>query len=244
MVVRVVFAPPLLSAHSVEGTTAVVIDVLRATTSIAAAFCSGAEEVVPVETLEEALAFRGRGYLSAAERDGLPIAGFDFGNSPREFIRADLKGQKLVITTTNGAGTLLACRSARNVVTASFVNLSAVVDYVALQGGEIIAVCAGWKGRPNLEDTILAGALAVELEARGAVLDDSAVIAAELYKDAVRKKLFYCRRSAHLQRLRELSLFPDVKICLRADIFPVVPVWNGTALRPLFPNLALLSSTN
>jgi 2-phosphosulfolactate phosphatase len=137
----------------------VVIDVLRATTSMVVALDSKVLSIRPFESIDEAREFaEAHNYLLAGERQGMKIAGFDLGNSPPEFAQEKVAGRRLAMTTTNGTRALLACRDARRAIVAAFANLSAVCEL--LQGeSEVDIVCAGTDGEVTLEDVLLAGAI-------------------------------------------------------------------------------------
>lgn len=231
--IRVCLAPPLLRPENLEQFTVVVIDVLRATTSMCVAFGHGLEHLVTVASIEACAAYRSQGYLVAAERDGLPIAGFDFGNSPYSFMRP-LQGQRLALTTTNGTQALEAARAARSIVIGAFANFSVLIDHLRAQGGPILLLCSGWKNAPNLEDSLLAGAICHALEPQLPLADDAAAISLALYRHATLRFREFLRRSSHFQRLIDLGLQKDVKYCLRQNTQPVLPVLqNGVLVNAL-----------
>jgi 2-phosphosulfolactate phosphatase len=152
-----------------HGATAVVVDVLRATSVLTVARSNGARRVLPAGTPEEALALRARhpGALLCGERDGRRIDGFDLGNSPFEYGAETVAGRTLVFASTNGSQALLAARRARRRVLGAFVNASAVLEEVA-GDEEVTVVCSGKLGGYALEDAALAGWLVERLAARGA----------------------------------------------------------------------------
>ena len=138
----------------------VVIDVLRATTSMVMALEAGARSIRPFESIDEAREFAAaNSYLLAGERQGLKIEGFDLGNSPLEFTSEKVGGRKIAMTTTNGTKALMACKSARQVIVAAFVNLSAVCELVSSRESQVDIVCAGTDGEVTIEDNLLAGAI-------------------------------------------------------------------------------------
>jgi hypothetical protein len=162
----VCFSPELLPLYDLRGRVAVIVDVLRATSTIVTALAAGVTEVFPTATLEECAALgREQGCITAAERDGIAAAGFDLGNSPFGFLDGKLavKGRALAISTTNGTMALHRSLTAEAIVCGSFLNLSAVVDFAVAQGRDVLVVCAGWKGSFCLEDSIFGGALAERL---------------------------------------------------------------------------------
>jgi 2-phosphosulfolactate phosphatase len=155
------FSPDLLSLYDLRGKVAVIVDVLRATSTIVTA--QGVPAVFPVATLEECAELgRTHGYITAAERDGVAAEGFDLGNSPFGFLDGKLpvRGRNLAISTTNGTRALHLSLAADAVVCGAFLNLQAVVKFAAAQQRDVVVVCAGWKGQFCLEDSLFGGALA------------------------------------------------------------------------------------
>ena len=170
--VSVLFSP---AAVRVGGSCAVIIDVLRATTTLTVALANGARGVIPTATPDEALALRAAqpDVLACGERDGRRVPGFDLGNSPYEYTAERVRGRTLAFASTNGSLAMLAAGGARRRVLAAFVNAGAVVDRVRGES-EITIVCAGKLGRFGLEDAACAGLLLARLEAHGAVAADPA----------------------------------------------------------------------
>ncbi len=229
MRISVHFTPEDVSPDDVSRTTAVVIDVVRATSCIVEAIANGASAVLPVVSVEEALGMRaslGRGgALLCGERKGVRIDGFDLGNSPAEFTRAAVGGMRLVMTTTNGTKAFAAAAGARRVLAASFFNLNAVVNAVA-DDGEVAIVCAGKEGRFSLDDTVCAGYIVRGVMDRtsGVVtLNDQAVAAADL---AVVHEVSgdMLAGTAAGQALVDVGLGSDLALCAEADRHQIVPM--------------------
>lgn len=223
--IRVCLSPALIGNYKLAQTTVVVIDILRATTSMCVAFGHGAAAIIPLETVEEAAQYRNKGYLVGAERNGEMIAGFDFGNSPYSYMRP-LAGQRIAITTTNGTQAIHAARQAHQIVIGAFANKTVLTNYLRQQTGDVLLLCSGWKNNVNLEDTIFAGAMVDALRQVCTPKDDAATIAALLYAAANANKRYYLQNSTHYQRLLQLKLQADVKYCLRADTQPVLPIYH------------------
>ena len=221
---------------------AVVIDVLRATTSIATALHHGAVCVVPARTVAEARELARRGgadTLLAGERQGVPPRGFSLGNSPREFSRRRVGGQRIVLTTTNGTAALMAAQSrARDVYTGSYVNFSeilAVVRSALRRELDVALVCAGSEGRFSLEDTACAGRLVRlalhRLPGRGRVqLNDAARSALHIEKPYDEKLARLFQHADHGRTLRRLGFARDLAACRALDAHPVVPHLVGREL--------------
>lgn len=159
------FSPDLLPLYDLRGRVAVIVDVLRASTTIVTALVAGVTHVFPVSSLAECTALGAQGCLTAAERDGVPAAGFDLGNSPYGFLdpARPVRGRALAISTTNGTEALRRSLAAEAVVIGGFVNLTAVANFAQQQQRDVLVVCAGWKGQFCLEDTLFGRALAARL---------------------------------------------------------------------------------
>lgn len=234
--VGVCMTPTLIHQFEVKDSIVVVIDVLRATTTMCTAFDNGARSMIPVATLEEARAYQEKGFLAAAERNGAKIEGFDFGNSPFTYMSRKIKGKDICISTTNGTMAIKAAvdHGAAEIMIGSFANLSRLSDYLRQQKKNVVMLCAGWKGRPNLEDTIFAGAMVKRLRPDFHRLQDTALIAETLNKLANRRKRYFIRNSSHFNRLFHiLQIQKDVKYSLRPDTHSVLPKLFGDRIYDL-----------
>ncbi len=210
----------------------VVIDVLRATSAICAAFENGVRSIIPVPTVEEALEYKKKGFLAGAERKGQIVEGFDFGNSPFSYMREDFRGKDIVLSTTNGTKALDIAKDAELVVVGSLLNLDALCEFLVAQNKNVLCLCSGWQDKFNLEDTICAGAICDNLIVTGKYrsADDSSVAAKYLYKSARENNLGYLKSSAHRSRLKKLKLNEDVKYCLTPNQTRVIPVLKNGKL--------------
>ncbi|MCB0736238.1 MAG: 2-phosphosulfolactate phosphatase [Bacteroidetes bacterium] len=220
----------MVSLFDLRKSAVVVIDVYRATSAITAALASGVKEVIPVGTVEEAKAYKAKGFLAAAERKGAVVKGFDLGNSPIALSQAEHKGKSIVLTTSNGTKALLKTEGAKEVIIASFLNEQAVVNYLAEHHNNVIFLCAGWKDRFNLEDTAVAGAISRGLEAKGWHTHcDSALAAMHLFDIAKDRMPEFMKNASHTTRLGHLGLSDDLAFCNRRNEYNIVPVYeNGT----------------
>ena len=229
------FSPELLPLYDLRGQVAVIVDILRASSTIVTALAEGVTHVFPVATLEECAAYGQQpGCLTAAERDGRPAAGFDLGNSPFGFLDAarPVRGRALSISTTNGTAALRRSLAAAEVVVGSFLNLAAVADFARQQQRDVLVVCAGWKGRFCLEDTVFGGALAERLSADFDVRSADATLAARhLWEQGKADLSAYLLQSAHVRRLNSLEASKDFEFCLQLDTYAnVLPVWRDDRL--------------
>nr|WP_154279267.1 2-phosphosulfolactate phosphatase [Pedobacter petrophilus] len=221
----------MIDLYDIEESIVVVIDILRATTSITYGIENGAEAIIPVANVEDCLNYADKGYLLAAERNGEVVAGYDFGNSPFSYTKEKVGGKTVVLTTTNGTKALhLAQKRAHQVVIGSFLNLDSLCAYLKNQNKNVLLLCAGWKDQFNLEDTLFAGAVVNQLRQKFEHFDDSSVAAEDLYllaKDDLRK---YLHKSSHSHRLAQLNIEEDVVFCLQLNICEAIPVLVGERL--------------
>ena len=158
--VDVCLSPFLYPVYHRDDAIVVVTDILRATSAICTAFQYGVDKIIPVATIEEAAEYKKQGFLVGAERNGIPVEGFDFGNSPYSYMSEAIKDQIVVISTTNGTQAIEAARNAYKVVIGAFSNITALCNWLKNQDRDILLLCSGWKNRFNLEDTMFAGAVA------------------------------------------------------------------------------------
>ena len=224
--VEVCFTPGEYAYFKGEYDIVVVIDVLRATSAICAAFHHGVKSIIPVATIEEAREYQAKGYLVGAERMGQIVEGFDFGNSPYSYMRDELIGKEVVLSTTNGTKALSIASEAPIVVVGSLLNLDALCEWLELQDKNILCLCSGWQDKFNLEDTICAGAISDYLLGTGKFTseEDSSIAAKYLYLSAWVNPLGYLKSSSHRRRLKNLNLNEDIKYCLTPNQTNVIPI--------------------
>lgn len=229
----VYLTPCALGPDVLKGRAVVVVDVLRASSTIVTALAHGARAVVPVATTGDAA--RLAGTIDAdlrvlgGERGGLPIAGYDAGNSPLEYTPERVRGRTVILTTTNGTAALVAARDAARVAVGSFVNAAATAAFMRAARADdlpVVVLCAGTDGRVSMEDTLCAGLLLSRVAAPGEVgqLSDSAQIAHALYqgsREALARTLF---GAAHTQHLIRLGFADDIAYCARLDAFDALPL--------------------
>lgn len=227
--IEICFTPALYGHIMTEPPfTVAIVDILRATTSICAAFDNQVKEIIPVATTEEALDYKNKGYLIAAERNGVKLDFADFGNSPDNFTKDHVRGRSIVYSTTNGTQTIKRINNGKPVVIASFINLAAVSKYIASRNQNVVIVCAGWKNKFNLEDSIFAGALTTELLELGYTMNcDAAQAAVDLWTIAKQNPMAYIQKAMHRERLKKLNLDSILEYCFTPDLTDVVPVFDG-----------------
>jgi 2-phosphosulfolactate phosphatase len=243
--IDVYLLPTLVEADELRERTVVVVDVLRATTTIIQALAAGAAEVIPCLDVDEArqIAARiGPSAILGGERGGMQIPGFDLGNSPAEYSSQRVRGKKVIFTTTNGTRAMMRCKAARQVLIGAFVNFSAVCREIASQE-RLAILCAGTDGQVTREDTLLAGALVNDLQqnakrippgrpaptsANLVLLNDQAEIAADAWRHAVRMMTdrplgMTLRESRGGRNLIDIGHASDIDLAAQIDKFDIVP---------------------
>lgn len=222
--------PELLHLHDIENTIVVVVDIFRATSCMITAFAYGVQAIIPVATVDECVSYQQQGYLAAAERDGKTPEGFDFDNSPFNYMTEKVNGAIICVTTTNGTLAITKSKSAVKVMIGSFLNLGALANYLKDQQYDILVLCAGWKGKLNLEDTLFAGALVERLQDEFMVEEDAALMAQRLYNLGKDDLIACVASSSHVKRLQRLGIQKDIAYCLQHDLYDVLPVLRGNCL--------------
>lgn len=228
--IDVCLTPDLLHLHTIENTIVVVTDVFRATSCMVTAFAHGVKSIIPVATIDECQQWQERGYLAAAERNAKRVEGFELDNSPFTYMTDRIRGANVAMTTTNGTLAITKSRGGVKVLVGAFLNLEAIANYLKTEPYDVLVLCAGWKGRVNMEDTLFAGALIDRLKTSYALAEDSAIIAHRLYCDGKDNLINYMANASHIQRLQRLGIRKDITYCLQHDLYDVVPVLRGNAL--------------
>jgi len=229
------FSPSLLNLYDISQSIVVIIDVLRATSTIATALYNGAAAVIPVDSVSRCIEISKQIQgITAGERDGKIAEGLEYGNSPFEYPRNFIEGKTLVLTTTNGTKLLHMAldRGARQVVTGSFPNLDAVCNYLLQQQLPVLLGCAAWKDRVNIEDLLFAGAVINKIKDRFTINCDSSQVAAAMYTTA--KDDLYgfmeAKQASHYLRLSNYGLEKDIRYCLTPNLAPVLPFYKDGKL--------------
>jgi len=235
---------PILYPHKLIKTdfNVVIVDIFRATTSICAALDFGIERIIPVGALEEAQKHKKNGLLVACERNGQLLEFADLGNSPSDFQKKHLSGQKIVFSTTNGTKAIHLANDADHILIGSFINLNALAQHLSALDQDVVILCAGWKKLFNLEDSIFAGALAQTLISNYNFTTecDAAKAGIELWEQAANDLPGYLSIASHRHRLKHLLSDQDYHFSLKIGISPVVPEFRNneildqaTAKKPL-----------
>lgn len=220
-------SPALLQLYDISDSVVVIIDVLRATSTIATALFNGAKAIIPVDSVADCVRIGNEmNAITAGERDGKIAEGLQYGNSPFEYPASFISNKILVLTTTNGTKLLHMANSngASEIITGSFANFSAVCKHLIKQKKSVLLACAGWKDRINIEDTLFAGAVIHSIKDQFEMNCDSSKIAVSLYQEAKENLFEYMKtkEATHYQRLSSFGLEEDIKHCLLLDTAPVV----------------------
>ena len=232
-VLHTLLSPRLLDLYDVNNSIVVIIDVFRATSTIATALYNGAEKVVPVAGVEDCIAIGKKlNAITAGERDGKVIEGLQHGNSPAEYFREFIEGKTLVLTTTNGTKLLHMAldRGASEVITGSFPNLSAVCEHLIACNKNVILGCSAWKDRFNLEDTLFAGAVISKIKEHFTIHCDSSLMAEDMYQLHCKDLYSFIRKTTHWHRLANYGLEKDLEYCVTPNVANVLPVYRDGAL--------------
>ena len=241
----VLFGVQQLTPQDVQGRVVAVIDVLRASTTIAVALSHGARAIIPMESPDDAVTrskqFERGAVRLAGERRMLKMDGFDLGNSPSEHSREAVEGKTVLLSTTNGTKALLAVQGARDVVVASYVNLSAVSTMLrtALRGGaDITLVCAGQDRQFALEDAACAGRYvhAVSKRLAGLETNDAAYAASLIDRKFGDNLVRLFNTAAHGRALAAAGFGDDLVACAAVDSYPVIPVYQDRQITMLGPD--------
>lgn len=223
-------SPALLHLYDLSNSIVVIIDVFRATSTIAAAIYNGAKCVIPVDSVPKAIEIsKSIGGIAAGERDGMIAAGLEHGNSPLEYTKEFIENKTLVLTTTNGTRLLQMAmeKNASMIISGSFPNLSAVCDFLVKENKNVVLGCAGWKDRFNLEDTLFAGAVIHTIKKDFTIHCDSSLMAETMYAKNKKNLVRFAPQLTHYHRLVErFGLIDDIQYCLTPDVANVLPVYH------------------
>jgi 2-phosphosulfolactate phosphatase len=228
-------SPGLLHLYDVRDCVVVVIDILRATSTISTALYNGAKAIIPVDSVEKCIRLgREMECITAGERDGKVAEGLQYGNSSFEYPREFIAGKTLVLTTTNGTKLLhmALAKGATEIITGSFLNLSAVCNHLVSVNKNVVLACAGWKDKVNLEDTLFAGAVAARIKEQFTINCDATQIAETLYSVSADDLFGFMetKDASHYHRLMGFGLERDIRHCLTPDLANVLPYYVNERL--------------
>jgi 2-phosphosulfolactate phosphatase len=229
-----VLSPKLLDIYDINNSIVVIIDVFRATSTIATALYNGATKIIPVDAVDKCIAIGNAtpNSITAGERDGKVIEGLQYGNSPAEYPRSFIEGKTLVLTTTNGTKLLhMALKNgASEVITGSFPNLGAVCNFLKQQNKNVFLGCSAWKDRFNLEDTLFAGAVINEVQNYFTIHCDSSLMAQQMYLQHKNDMFSFARLTTHWHRLSQYGLEKDLEYCVTPNTANILPIYKDGSL--------------
>lgn len=228
-------SPALIDLYDITNSVVVIIDVLRATSTITTALFNGATSVIPVSSVSKCIELgEAVGGITAGERDGKVADGLSYGNSPFEYPRSFVENKILVLTTTNGTKLLHMAldRGAPEVITGSFPNITAVCAHLINSDRDVFLGCAAWKDRVNLEDTLFAGAVISRIKNHFNIHCDSSKLAENMFYEAGEDRFEFMkkREATHYHRLMRYNLEKDIRYCLTDDGANVLPIYKEDRL--------------
>ena len=207
------------SITDIQHKTVVVIDILRATSTMTVAMENGARAIYPVRDVETA-SRAGSSFVKAGERNGEKVEGFDLGNSPKEFQPDIVRNRDIVMTTTNGTKAIAMSENAQEILIASYRNIDATLKHLQEQSKDVVLFCSGWKNVINVEDTLFAGEIASTLHSLGyAIQNDATYVAMAVYSQHNKKPKDIVSKASHAKRISRLSSSDDIDICLMRNTF-------------------------
>ena len=224
-------SPALLNLYDITASIVVIIDVLRATSTIATALFNGAKEIIPVESVNDCIRIgKQMNAITAGERDGKVAEGLQYGNSPFEYPESFIDKKTLVLTTTNGTKLLHMALSngAHEIITGSFANLDAVCLYLIKKNKPVLLACAAWKDRINIEDTLFAGAVINQIKQHFTINCDASQMAEGLFMEAQEDLYEFMKQkeASHFKRLTSFGLEKDIRHCLTSNTANVLPLYK------------------
>jgi len=233
---EVCLSPAIYDKHADDHNIVVIVDILRATSTICAAIHNGVKSIIPVATVDEAREMKQQGYMVASERDGYVLDFADFGNSPFNFTPEIVGGKEIAYSTTNGTRCIHMASHSKAVVIGSFLNISVLADWLIQQDAPVLIFCASWKDRFSLEDTVFAGALAERLMNSGKfeTICDAVTASIDLWNLAKTDLYAYIQKAAQKGRLASKGLDDCIEYCLTEDLCPVIPLFQDEKLVDIF----------
>ncbi|MFT3909537.1 MAG: 2-phosphosulfolactate phosphatase [Ferruginibacter sp.] len=234
-------SPALLHLYDISDSVVVIIDILRATSTITTALNNGAKAIIPVDSVPECIRIGKQiAAITAGERDGQIAEGLQYGNSPFEYPEEFITGKTLVLTTTNGTRLLHMAldKGAKEIIIGAFSNLDTVCNYLIKKNKPVLLACAAWKDRVNIEDTLFAGAVVQKVKEQFSINCDASQIASALYADAESDlfEFMKTKEASHYKRLSSFGLDKDIKFCLTSNTANILPVYaDGKLVKKQVP---------
>ncbi|WP_339902205.1 2-phosphosulfolactate phosphatase [uncultured Cyclobacterium sp.] len=223
-------SPDLLDLHELTNKTVIVVDIFRASSTMVTALSNGVKTIVPVRDLNQCMTYKEQGWLIAGERNGKQADGFDLGNSPLAYLNQQFAEKNVAMTTTNGTRAIsLAKEHAAEVLIGSFLNLKATANYLQNLSNDVLVLCAGWKGKFNIEDSLYAGALSLVLDWKHNC--DATLAMESLYRQVGANLYEFLQQASHAKRLQNHDLEKDINFCLHTDQYNAVVYLSEEGLK-------------
>ncbi|MBL3656523.1 2-phosphosulfolactate phosphatase [Fulvivirga sediminis] len=222
--IDVCLSPELIHLFDLKGKLVVIVDILRATSCMTTGMAHGVKAIRPFADQAACREMKKQNYFLAGERNGIKVEDFDLGNSPFDYMQEEVKGNKVAVTTTNGTVAIEKSAEADEIVIGSFLNITAVAEYLKNQDKDVIVFCAGWKGKVNLEDSLFAGALVAKLKDDFESACDAPLFAQAAFEYTEASLLEAVKNSSHAKRLNGMNIHEDIEFCMKLDEYKVVPV--------------------
>jgi len=230
--IEVCISPEMLPFFELKGKTIVVTDIFRATSCMVSALSNQVKEIIPVATIEECRALQNQGMLAAAERNGQKVQGFNMDNSPFSYLKPEVKGKSIAMTTTNGTKAIREAEKKKpyQILIGAFLNLETLANFLKKSIKSIVVLCAGWKNRVSLEDSLFAGALVEALNLEFEIKNDTAKLMFFAYENVKNNMQKVVENCEHAQRLTGLNMQEDIAFCLRKNVYQNIPILKGRRL--------------
>lgn len=234
--VEICLSPDLIHLYDLKGKNVVIVDIFRATSTMMAALANEVASITPVMDLESCRSMRELGYIIAGERNGKTAEGFELGNSPLAYLEKKYAGQKIAMTTTNGTVAIEKTKNhANKIILGAFVNLKATSDYLNSQENDVLILCAGWKGKFNLEDSLFAGAMVSNLHPHFTAECDTSIAMRSLYEGNEHRLQIFMGQASHAKRLQNQNIEADIEFCLSQNKYDIIGILEGSELVSKMP---------
>ena len=236
--IQVCISPKLFNLYNDNNSIIILVDIFRASSTICSAFENGVKEIIPVGSVQEAIKLKSKNkeFVLCGERDGKKVKNFDYGNSPIIFSKKTFVNKTVILTTTNGTKSIDIARKCKNIVIGSFLNITSLSNWLINQDKNIIILCAGWKGKFSLEDTLFAGNLSnilIKAEKCTYSLCDATINSIYLWNLAKKDKSNFLKENAsHYNRLKK-NHNDDINFCLKDDISTKIPIVSNKSIKLL-----------
>ncbi len=228
--VKVILSPLLLNEEKITNKIVVVVDILRASSTILTLFHKKVKYAIPTDNLKECKKYKKKGFLTIAERMGRKVEGFDFGNSPSKLMNENLAGKKIAMCTSNGTKSIIKCKKFNKVLIGCFLNFKYLTKYLMEKNSDILILCSGRKESLSLEDTLFAGALVESLSKYFKINSDSSYLSRKLYLESKSNILDIMMNSSHSKKLSSYKNVTDIEFCSQQSVFELIPIFSENKL--------------